>query len=172
MNKRNSQASKAAPVVSTPTPAKRVFQDGIPDYVVQLPERGGRGVRGCQSEQSAGQAVNGTTTGSGAIAQSDLPVISTSHPETWPKPRSGSRIRGIFGLLVKHMGKEVEMSALSAYSDSLTAHTQVATLRDDYQLVIENRCERYNDGIQFECRSYYRLLGRAVPCPESIEAQA
>jgi len=95
-------------------------------------------------------------------------IITTNDPEAWPKPKSGSRLRGIFDMLVKHMGEEVEMSSLSAYSDSLTIHTQVARLRDEYQLVIANRCKRYNDGIQAYCRSYYRLAGRAVPRHESI----
>jgi hypothetical protein len=91
------------------------------------------------------------------------PTVTTLAPETWPKPKSGSRLRGIFDMLVQNTGQEVAMIDLSSYSGSLTVHSQISELRENYQLAIENRCVREHDGIQINCHSFYRLLGRILP---------
>ena len=90
-------------------------------------------------------------------------ILTTVAPETWPKPKPGSRLRGIFYMLVQNMGHEVAMCSLSSYSGSLTVHSQISELRENYQLAIDNRCVRDHDGLQINCHSFYRLLGRILP---------
>lgn len=99
----------------------------------------------------------------GVSIQPSVCAITTEHPETWPRPRPFSRLNAIFNRLVASLGHEVSMDELSHCSGSLTVHSQVETLRSNYGLVIENRCEWFHDGVQRTCHSYYRLAGRAMP---------